>query len=126
MLYEGVFHPYLKNVAFVGMYRGPYFTIMELQARWACLAFCYPQLYYPLLSEMQKGVEKERQIRNAHPRPQFPHGDFVSFADQLAHKIGVFPDKECVERFPVVASQFRLRGPFCNPEIAWDVLMGIP
>ena len=34
LLHKQVFHPALPGLYFVGHYRGPYFSIMELQARW--------------------------------------------------------------------------------------------
>ena len=32
-LHRGVFHPSLPGLAFIGMYRGPYWGVVELQAR---------------------------------------------------------------------------------------------
>ena len=37
------------------------------------------------------GIEDERSIRLANPRPQFPYGDFVGLADGLAREVGVLP-----------------------------------
>ncbi|MBS0627068.1 MAG: NAD(P)-binding domain-containing protein, partial [Verrucomicrobia bacterium] len=125
LLYEGVFHPKLPNMAFVGMYRGPYFGIMELQARWACLAFANKKQYYPSLKDLEKGIEKERRIRELDPRPQFPHGDYVAFADTLAEKIYALPDlekKDTASNLAVIPSEYRLQGPHSNKEIALSIL----
>eukprot|EP00929_Paragymnodinium_shiwhaense_P121370 TRINITY_DN9359_c1_g1_i1.p1 TRINITY_DN9359_c1_g1~~TRINITY_DN9359_c1_g1_i1.p1 ORF type:complete len:454 (-),score=80.93 TRINITY_DN9359_c1_g1_i1:332-1693(-) len=67
--------PALEGLAFVGIYRGPYFAAMELQARWACGVFS-GRLPAPSASEVDAGLAIEREIRTKVPRPQFPHGDY--------------------------------------------------
>ena len=49
-----------------------------------------------------KELARELEIRDRMPRPQFPHGEYVAFADELAAAIGVF----------------RLSGPHANIEAA--------
>lgn len=125
LLYEGVFHPKLPGMAFVGMYRGPYFGIMELQARWACMAFADKKEYYPTLDELEEGIGKERRLRELDPRPQFPHGNYVAFADALAKKIHVLPvfdEESMMSNLAVIPSQFRLEGPYSNQSIARSIL----
>ncbi|MBS0627233.1 MAG: hypothetical protein JSS09_03370 [Verrucomicrobia bacterium] len=122
VLYEGVFHPKLPNMAFVGMYRDPYFGIMELQARWACMAFANKEEYYPNIQELEEGIAKERSIRELNPAPQFPHGDCLTFADTLAKKIHVLPNIMGID-FAMIPARFRLQGPHSNPEMALQILM---
>ena len=126
LLHEGVFHPKLPNMAFIGMYRGPYFGIMELQSRWACMAFADKEQYYPTSVELEKGMKEERRLRNLNPRPQFPHGDYVAFADALAVKIQVLPTfgkDDKMANLAVIPAQFRLQGPHSNKEVALSILV---
>jgi hypothetical protein len=83
-------HPNLPNLAFCGMYRGPYMGIMELQGRLAA----------GVLSgnieledgQLEQALQVSRQIRDQQPRPQFPHFDYVGFLDTLTQTIDVdFP-----------------------------------
>ncbi|MES2198601.1 MAG: FAD-dependent oxidoreductase [Chlamydiota bacterium] len=125
LLYEGVFHPKLPNMAFIGMYRGPYFGVMELQARWACMAFADKKRYYPTSEELKNGIKKERNLRELDPRPQFPHGDYVAFLDALAEKIHVCPllrKDDVISTLAVIPAQFRLQGPYSNKEVALAIL----
>ena len=85
----------------VGLYHGPYFGIMELQARWAA-ALLSGTVAPPTAEEAAEGLARELEIRDRMPRPQFPHGEYVAFADELAAAIGVF----------------RLSGPHANIEAA--------
>lgn len=117
-------HPALPGLAFVGLYRGPYFGIMELQARLAAAIFS-GQVEPPSPRAMQAGLEEARAIRGANPRPQFPRGDYVGFADELAGMLGVEPK---LEEHPnlrgyltsgmVIPAQYRLSGMGAKPEIA--------
>lgn len=82
----------MPQLAFVGMYRGPYFAAMELQARWACGVFS-GRLPTPTLEDCLEGQKEARAIREQRPRPQFPHGDYTGMADELAMYVGVRPAK---------------------------------
>jgi len=90
ILHECVWRPELPGLAFVGIYRGPYFAVMELQARWACGVFS-GRLPAPTAAELEAGLEAERSVRRQRPRPQFPHGDYVGMVESLAHRVGVHP-----------------------------------
>lgn len=125
LLHEGVFHPKLPNIAFIGMYRGPYFGVMELQARWASMAFADKKQYYPGEEELEEGIKKERSLRELDPRPQFPHGNYVAFADALAKKIQALPlfeEKDPLSGLAIIPSQYRLQGPHSNREAALAIL----
>ncbi|HEY4026893.1 MAG TPA: FAD-dependent oxidoreductase [Candidatus Dormibacteraeota bacterium] len=117
LLHLCTFHPDLPGLAFVGIYRGPYFGVIELQARWACgvLSGCLPA---PEREDMAWGLEAEARVRGTAPRPQFPHGDYVGLADRIASRFGVLPDLDEAGELgdwlrdgPVVPAQYRLRGP---------------
>lgn len=120
ILHKGMLHPDLPGIAFVGMYRGPYFTIMELMARLACGLFAGNIKISR--DEMQQGLHEATLIREQRPRPQFPHGDFVGFATDLASTIGCAPNLDELQKTkpalhqhllhaPVTASDFRIFGP---------------
>jgi dimethylaniline monooxygenase (N-oxide forming) len=117
LLHLCTFPPGPPGLAFVGVYRGPFFGVIELQARWACavLAGACPG---PAPGAMAEGLAAEARIRAERPRPQFPHGDYVDLADRLAAELGVLPDPEQVGDGPVVPAQYRLRGPHANPAVA--------
>jgi len=92
---------------------------MELQARWAA-GLLAGAVAPPTADEAAKGLSRELEIRARMPRPQFPHGDYVAFADELAAAIGVFPDQappelaKAVMEGPVLPAHYRLSGPHAN------------
>ncbi len=117
LLHQCTFHPDLPGMAFVGLYRGPFFGVIELQARWAC-AVLSGQLPPPSPERLRAGLEQELAIRRQRPRPQFPHGDYVGLADSIAAELGVLPDVDALWDEPVIPTHYRLRGPGSTPELA--------
>jgi len=108
ILHRTIFHPSLPNLAFIGMYRGPFWPIIELQSRWVAAIFS-GLLPIPSIATQQEGLDIERQIRAQQPRPQFSHTDFVGFADDLAKEIpsATFSNTSDI----VIPTQFRTGGP---------------
>ena len=90
LLYRSTFHPSLPGAAFVGMYRGPYPGVIELQARWVAKVLS-GQLPVPSVQVQHDGIALERRIRERVPRPQFPHSDYVGVMSDLATELGVDP-----------------------------------
>ena len=88
LLHRATLHPSLPNAAFVGHYRGPYWGIIELQARW-CAGLFSRSLTWPSFIEMQEGIAAEERMRNSRPRMQWPRGDYVAFGSDLAQTIGI-------------------------------------
>jgi dimethylaniline monooxygenase (N-oxide forming) len=89
------------------------------------MAFADKKQYYPTLEDLEEGIEKERKIRELDPRPQFPHGEYVAFADALAEKIHVLPGlekKDAASSLAVIPSEYRLEGPHSNKEVALSIL----
>lgn len=128
ILYNGVFRPELPGVAFVGMYRGPYFATIELQARWATAVFA-GAVPAPTVHGMQEGLVAERQLRHRRPRPQFPRADYVRYADELAGYAGVLPDLAGGDPLhnqlwdgPLLPAHFRLNGMFANRTLAQSAI----
>ncbi|WP_086828875.1 NAD(P)/FAD-dependent oxidoreductase [Allokutzneria sp. NRRL B-24872] len=113
LLHECTFHPEFPDAAFVGLYRGPYFGVVELQARWAAAVLTGA---LPTPSGMDAGLLRQREIRQLRPRPQFPHGDYVGMADRLAAELGVLPNP--VPDGPLIPAHYRLRGPGAAPDVA--------
>lgn len=93
ILFQECVFPGLENLFFVGMYKGPYFAVMENQARWATRVLS-GVVSLPPIHVMEEGLKKEEAIRKVTPRPQFPHPEYVLFADTIANLGQSFPDLE--------------------------------
>ncbi len=75
-------HPSLPNLAFCGMYRGPYMGVMELQARLA--AGVMSGRISLDAEQMGSALRASEAIRKATPRAQFPHFDYTGYMDTLS------------------------------------------
>eukprot|EP00579_Thalassiosira_antarctica_P032160 CAMPEP_0201993598 /NCGR_PEP_ID=MMETSP0905-20130828/1762_1 /ASSEMBLY_ACC=CAM_ASM_000554 /TAXON_ID=420261 /ORGANISM="Thalassiosira antarctica, Strain CCMP982" /LENGTH=734 /DNA_ID=CAMNT_0048548461 /DNA_START=64 /DNA_END=2264 /DNA_ORIENTATION=- len=75
-------HPSLPNLAFCGMYRGPYMGIMELQARLAAGVMSGSLSLEE--EQLQSAMTTSQTIRSSTPRAQFPHFDYPGFMDTLS------------------------------------------
>jgi dimethylaniline monooxygenase (N-oxide forming) len=118
ILHESVFHPNLPGLAFCGLYRGPYFAVMELQARWIMGVFS-TRLNMPSEKIMLEGLNVERKIRDLKPRPQFPHSDYVAMAKRLAEfLLDVMPCPKKDQSGPLLPFHFRLCGFGSNERVA--------
>merc|ERR1711924_511184 len=62
ILYKTTWRPELPRMAFIGLYRGPFFACIELQARWAMAVFA-DRLQLPSAADVAVGLEEERCIR---------------------------------------------------------------
>ncbi|GES82271.1 FAD-binding protein [Rhizophagus clarus] len=93
------------------------------------ITWLFGKISLPEYEVMLKGLEEERKIRNKKPRPQFPHGDYINFADDIAKEIKVLPDFDELRRNnphvyelflegPMVGSNYRYSGFGSNPELA--------
>ena len=72
----------------------PIGRIIELQARWVAAIFS-GQSPGPSFQEQQAGLDLEQRVRAQDPRPQFPHGDYVGMANDLAREaLGVVPSSD--------------------------------
>jgi dimethylaniline monooxygenase (N-oxide forming) len=124
-----VHHPDLPGLYFVGLYRGPFFAVVELQARWAAMMIS-ERLAKPDPEVSARNIAEERRLRQVSPRPQFPHGNYVEFADSIAAEIGALPTeatvapplREAIREGAVVPSQYRLVGPHADPDVAGPVI----
>lgn len=91
-LHEGVWNAKYKDMAFVGMYRGPYFLSIALQAQWAAKAFSKPDKFYPTPIEVEVGIHQAMSRNAETPRRQFPYGDYNGYIERLANRIK-FPNR---------------------------------
>jgi len=73
-------HPNLPNLAFCGMYRGPYMGVMELQGRLAAGVMSGKVQLDD--ATFAKALETSQHIRTHKPRAQFPHSDYIGFMDK--------------------------------------------
>ncbi len=130
LFYKLTFHPQFPNMGFVGMYRGPFMGVIELQSRWISLIFSN-QKSLPSAAIMEEGIRQEKENRDQKPRPQFPHGDYVGLIDDLSREIGVYPSpekltgiysalKNFITHGLVFPPVFQLLGAYANPKIAYQ------
>jgi hypothetical protein len=108
ILHRSIFHPILPNLAFIGMYRGPFWAIIELQSRWVAATFS-GLLSTPSIAVQQTGLYMERRIRDQQPRPQFPHNDYVGVVNDLAQEILGATSSNTGDI--VIPTQYRADGP---------------
>jgi len=122
----------LPNMAFVGIYRGTNWGVMELQARWANMVFA-GILPSPSTKAMLEGIDSELIIRTQKPRPQFPHDSSVELLESLGKEIGVIPNMECLKandpqlysemlHTPIISAHYRLSGFGKNPAVAKQII----
>lgn len=89
VLYKGTVHPDYPSLFFCGVYKGPYFAVLELQAKWAMRVFT-EMVALPSVDAMQAEMDAvDLAIRSATPRMQFPHPDYVRMADEIATLAGL-------------------------------------
>jgi len=98
------YHPKLNNLGFVGMYKGPYFGVMELQAK----LLCEKMTRKSIVSEERstEALQDSLKIRNSVPRAQFPRFDYVGMMDELASLLGVCPTGELAAKNMFVVPGF--------------------
>jgi hypothetical protein len=94
--FHGTYHPEIPNLGFVGFYRGPYWGIMEMQARflsslWASGGPSSPRLPQSLKDALNNDTSLDRTIRlrSDSRSSQFPMGDYVWLMEQFASALGI-------------------------------------
>lgn len=108
-LFNCTFHPAFKNLAFVGVFKGLFFGITELQAKYALQ---YLRGENSNSSEIiQETLNNQLNMRKLPSRPQFANGSYVEYCEKLAKEMGMMPDfKEINEKDPELYD-FMLYGP---------------
>ncbi len=132
ILHKSVWPKGIDDMAFVGFYRGPFFGVMELQARWVA-GVLSGHLPKPTTADLEKGIAEALSLRNTRPRPQFPYGNYVGLGDDLAHLVGCYPDLDVTDPLynevfegTFLPSHFRLNGFGSNRGVAEEVLHRLP
>ncbi|KAJ5181915.1 hypothetical protein N7449_012062 [Penicillium cf. viridicatum] len=80
----------ILDVGFVGFYRGPYWGVMEMQARF--LGKIWSEVNNGVLCETDDQKQSLRSLRLAHPdlaRGQFPMGDYVGLMESFAKDLDI-------------------------------------
>ncbi|THC89948.1 hypothetical protein EYZ11_010584 [Aspergillus tanneri] len=92
---KGSMHAQVPDLGFVGFYRGPYWGVMEMQARnvaerW--FQFLSKKEVSLSAEEMEKrALERQavREFRRAGSNVQFPMGDYVGLMETFAQDLGI-------------------------------------
>jgi len=122
VLNKGTLHPNHPSLGFVGIYRGPYFGVMEMQARWAAGVFS-GQIRHPSSDQHEYELLVERQLRAQMPRPNFPRGGYVDYMAEFGAELGVLPHDLLAQAgddswVPMIPADFRRTGLGAKPELA--------
>ena len=88
LLHRETLHPSFRDAGFVGYYRGPFWGIIELQARW-CVGLFSGSIPWPTDDKIREGILQAKTMRNSKPRVQFPRGGYAGFGTELANEVGV-------------------------------------
>lgn len=116
---KATIHPQFPSMAMVGMFRGPYFGTMEMQARWAAALFS-EQVKHPTALQHKAALGFEQNLRDLHARPSFPRPDYVGFMLELAQEIGAVPNDLLHSNQPMLPSDFRLSGIGAKPVLGYE------
>lgn len=87
---KGSFNGEVPDLGFVGMYRGPYWGVMEMQAR--SLAQRWDRDNYDAISTNSDENDQVRKLRSVDPRlhrAQFPMGDYVGSMETYARELRI-------------------------------------
>ncbi|TFK53698.1 FAD/NAD(P)-binding domain-containing protein [Heliocybe sulcata] len=101
-----VLHPDLPQAGFVGLYRGPYFAISEMQAQYLA-ALIAGEKEWPSEQTMREGVDRERQIREyaRNGKCQYPHDDYGGLVETYARLLDRPSPTTKAQVDPTVADQ---------------------
>ncbi|BCR86290.1 uncharacterized protein ACHE_30277S [Aspergillus chevalieri] len=91
---KGTMHAEIPDIGFVGFYRGPYWGVMEMQARHVAASWTRAEAGNCEVSLKKKEEERQRirGLRNMDTqlyRGQFPMGDYVGLMESFASELGM-------------------------------------
>lgn len=98
LAFHDTLHPDLPGLGFVGMYRGSYFGVVELQARLVAQHLSGKLDGVLDKKAMEQGLAMSRERRHSQPRAQFPHFDYIGMMDSLAEIVGLAPTSDNLRR----------------------------
>ncbi|KKA29433.1 hypothetical protein TD95_002677 [Thielaviopsis punctulata] len=102
--FHGALHPDFETLGFVGFYRAPYWSVMEMQAR-VLAALWSPDGPSETLAAAIKADTSQENARKLQSDPrcsQFPMGDVLYINTQYATALGLTPHGPIGEALPVV------------------------
>jgi dimethylaniline monooxygenase (N-oxide forming) len=115
-LYQRTFHPDLPGLGVIGQFlaQGPYFPLLELQARWITAVW-----------SGEATLPDDAHMRHVMAQPRPPLDAHNAFALTLSEELGVAPDpadwphlSEPLVFGPLLPPRYRLSGPGTMPEAA--------
>lgn len=92
LLHALTWNPCVPSLGFVGMYRAPYFGVVELQARWVARMWS-GAVPPPTAEACTADLQERRDVRNAQPRSQFGSG-YLEIMETLAEVAGLVPAQD--------------------------------
>jgi dimethylaniline monooxygenase (N-oxide forming) len=127
-LYRHTFHPDLPNLAFIGLYVqiGPYFPVLELQARWVAMVWSGIKPL-PSREKMMDGIHEFQEWKTVHYETFF-HEMAVLLSEEagVAPALDKHPELSKALLFgPLASSQFRLDGHGRRQDAATELLAAV-
>ena len=113
-LYQRTFHPDMPGLGVIGQFlaQGPYFPLLELQARWVIAVW-----------SGQVGLPADAVMRDTIARPRPPLDAHNALALTLSEELGVAPEPtdwpdlcEALVFGPLLPPRYRLHGPGASPD----------
>lgn len=123
---KGTTHAEIPDIGFVGFYRGPYWGVMEMQARHVAANWARAEPDKCEISVKKREEERQRirDLRNMDPqlyRGQFPMGDYMGLMESFARELGMsripLLQSDGVEEErsgPVLPARYTFAGEFPN------------
>lgn len=119
---KSVRNPNVPDLGFVGMYRGPYWGVMEMQARALARQWSLENTTDSSCSTTAAGLDKLRDLRtsllsqsqsssSSKLRAQFPMGDYVGLMETFAReldipRVSLQDDKDSDRSGPVIPARY--------------------
>ena len=108
-LFNCTFHPKFRTMAFVGVFKGLFFGVAELQAKYAIEFLQGKNKAEPEVIEEK--LRSQVKIRGMANRPQFANGTYVEFCEKLAQEMGMMPNFEEIREKDKSLHEFLMFGP---------------
>lgn len=143
ILHQEMLHPLLPGLFMVGMYKGPYMAVMELQA---VPHFSFFNLYYelillfllvfaqklvaqyiagikpwPILADVETSLQTARELRAHRPKPQFPRSDYIGMLMDLSRELGILPTSAWRNEHRVITPAYFTQDPTAMHAVEEDI-----
>jgi hypothetical protein len=85
---RGTLHPEFPDIGFIGMYRGPYWGVMEMQARHLAALWAGDERSKTSSMLIHDGLQRMQELRDMKAaRPQWPMGDYVGIMESCGREM---------------------------------------